>query len=120
MKQKIYWYNGWMIEKYHFEGSKPFWKAKPTRWFRSKLIDLENEYHLRELKFCPPQKNEMPCGCKDCTYTDSELKILNLKQEEKRKLVLPHNNRACEKPTMKACKKYIDNFYKNEIEKIYN
>lgn len=117
MKQKIYWYNGWQIQKYEFDNSKLFWEAKPVMSLKAKLKNLEKKYNLRELKFCPPKENEMPCGCKDCTYTDSELKTLEVKHEERKKLLLHHHNMACQKRTMKACKKHIDDVYRNQIQK---
>ena len=112
MKQKIYWYKGWQIEKWHFKGDRPFWEAKPTMWIREQNSNIENKYKLRDLKFCPPKANEMPCGCKDCTYTNAELETLDAKHQAKRKLNINLHSMVFDKSTLRACKNKID-----ELEK---
>ncbi len=114
MKQKIYWYKGWQIERWHFKGDRPFWEAKPSEWIRKQLRDIDRKYKLRDLKFCPPQSNEMPCGCKDCTYTDAELKTLDAKHEAKRKVNINLYRMVFDKSTLKACKNKIDELEKGE------
>lgn len=114
MKQKIYKYKGWQIERWHFQGDRPFWEAKPLEWYRSKLRDIDNKYKLRDLKFCPPQSNEMPCGCKECNYTEDELETLAARNEAKRKVSRSLYTMIADRSTLKACKNYIDEFEKGE------
>lgn len=114
MKQKIYWYKDWTIQKWNHDGINPYWEARPTTWIRSQLRDIDNKYKLRDLKFCPPQANEMPCGCKECTYTDSELETLDARHEAKRKVSIRLNVMVTDRSTLKACKNYIDKLEKGE------
>ena len=114
MRQKIYWYKGWQIERWHFKGDRPFWEAKPSEWIRKQLRDIDRKYKLRELKFCQPKANEMPCGCKDCTYTDTELETLYAKHEAKRKVSRSLYTKIISKSTLKACKNHIDELEKGE------
>ena len=114
-KQKIYWYKGWQIERWHFEGDRPFWEAKPTMWIREQLREIDHKYKLRDLKFCPPKANEMPCGCKECTYTDAELETLDAKHKAKRKVSRDLYSMMVSRSTLKACKNRIDELEKLEF-----
>ena len=102
MRDKIYKYKGYKIEKdFDHNGRMTLWTATPQEEFISQRAELEKQKISRVW-------HGNDCFCSDCTYTEQDHKHNSSIEEQIKSLIFKRKCNSITCNTMKECKFEID------------